>query len=113
MSAPDTTKLDETIRAARRRAFTAFESGDALARLAAETQLRLLDRKRDLVRYAVRLADTLMQTAERLEEDPESAPNSLGVVQGGGLDVDRACAEIALLRETLGEIEKARKGAAS
>jgi hypothetical protein len=109
----DRTKLDEAIREARKKAYTASERNDTLTLLAAETELRLLDRKKDLVRYAVRLADTLMRTAERLEEEPEGfVVNSLGIVQGAGLDVDRACAEIAVLRETVAEIQKARKAAA-
>ena len=109
----DPTKLDAAIREARKRAFTAVESRDALEMLAAETEVRLLDRKKDLVRYAVRIADTLMRTAERMEEEPEYhfVANSLGVVQGAGLDVDRACAEIAMLRQALDDIASARKAA--
>ncbi len=109
----DSTKLDTAIKEARKRAYTASEGRDPLAMLQAETEVRLLDKKKDLVRYAVRLADTLMRTAERLEEEPENhfAANGLGVVQGTGWDVDRACAEIAVIRQALDDIASARKAA--
>jgi hypothetical protein len=106
-----TTKLDAAISEARKRAHAAWESGDALAMLAAEAEIRLLDRKRDLAGYATRLATRLLRTAETIETQPEYhfAANSLGEVQGAGLDVDRACAEVAMLRQMLDEIEAARK----
>lgn len=114
MTPRETTKLDVAIRAARKRAYTAAESHNALDTLAFETELKLLDKKLDFVRHAVRLADTLMRTAERMEEEPENhfAANGLGVVQGAGLDVDRACAEIAVLRQMLDDINGARKAVA-
>jgi len=113
MSARQKTKLDAAIHEARKKAYTAAESRNALDMLAAETELKLLDKKLDFVRYAVRLADSLLRTAERMEEEPEYhfAANSLGVVQGAGLDVDRACAEIAGLRQMLDDIASAKKAA--
>lgn len=107
----DPTNLDAAIRDARKHAYAVSESRDALDMLEAETTVRILDKKKDLVRFAIRLADTLMRVAERFEEEPENhhVANSLGVVQGAGLDVDRACAEIATLRQMLDDIASARK----
>ncbi|MFN0149596.1 MAG: hypothetical protein ACKVU1_02665 [bacterium] len=112
MTAREPTRLDKAIREARKRAFAVSESGDPLELLAAEVEVRLLDRKKDLATYAVRLADTLMRTAEQTEEQPmEFVVNSLGVVQGAGLDVDRACAEIAALRQMVDDVASARRAA--
>jgi hypothetical protein len=39
-----------------------------------------------------RLADDLAREAGRLRDNPDRTVNSLGVVQGRGMDVDRLCA---------------------
>ena len=112
----DPTNLDNAIREARKRAYTASESRNALDMLAAETELRLLDRKRDFVRYAVRLADGLLRTAERVEEEPANhhSVNPLGEAlnNSNALDADRACVEIGVLRQMLDDIAAARKAVA-
>lgn len=111
----DPTKLDVALRDARKRAYATSEGKDALAMLAAETELKLLDRKRDFVRYAVRLADSLMRAAERVEEEPENhhSVNPLGEAlnNSNALDCDRACVEIGVLRAMLDDIASARRAA--
>ena len=112
----DQTNLDKALHETRKRAYAASEGKDALAMLAAETEVRLLDRKKDFVRYAVRLADNLMRAAERVEEEPENhhSVNPLGEAlnNSNALDADRACVEIGTLRQMLDDIERAKKGAA-
>jgi hypothetical protein len=46
----------------------------------------------DLVEAMERLADDLAREAGRLRDNPDRIVNSLGVVQGRGMDVDRLCA---------------------
>ena len=111
-----TPKIDAAISEARKRAFTAYEEKDALGMLAAETEVRLLDRKRDFVRYATRLAESLLAAAARVEDAPEYhfSVNSLGEAlnNSNALDADRACIEIGALRQMLADIAAARKAAA-
>lgn len=113
----ETTNLDAAIKGARKRAYTAVESRDALEMLAAETELKLLARKRDFVRYAVRLADGLLRIAERVEDEPTNhhSVNPLGEAlnNSNALDADRACVEIGALRQMLDDIASAKKAAQS
>ncbi len=115
MTAREMTKLDEAIRSARKKAYTASEGRDALAMLAAETELKLLDKKLDFVRFATRLAESLMQTVERVEEEPyvHHWINPLGEVlnSSNSLDADRAAVEVGALRQMLDKIASARKEA--
>jgi hypothetical protein len=46
----------------------------------------------DLVEAMERLADDLAREAGRLRDNADRTVNSLGVVQGRGMDVDRLCA---------------------
>jgi hypothetical protein len=98
--------------AAKKRASVAFESGDALGMVEAETTAALFSRKGDLVQHATRLAQRLLAVAERVEAEPENhySLNSAGEAQGAGADVDRLCAEIGVLRDVLAGVASVRKG---
>ena len=65
---------------------------EKLAMDVAGTRENLIDRMRAL-------AGDLQRAADRLAEDPANRPNSLGVVQGLGREVDRLCAVFAEQRE--------------
>ncbi|MFN0149939.1 MAG: hypothetical protein ACKVU1_04395 [bacterium] len=106
--------LDREWFAAKQRALEAYEAKDALGMLEAETTADLLSRKRDLVEHASGLAERLTAMAARVEAEPllHFGQNTLGEVQGKGLDVDRCCAEIGMLREVIAGINSARNAAA-
>ena len=57
--------------------------------------------KQSLIDKARWLARDLTETADRIETDPDYVHNSLGIVQGKGLDVDRFCAVLSQQRATL------------
>ena len=52
------------------------------------------DAREELAKEARDLARNLLREAEKVEKDPTYRPNSLGIVQGAGANVDRACAAI-------------------
>lgn len=101
-----TTMLDSMKAQARESRFRASrqfnESSTAdneLVCLVCEARIEALDEAGDLVADMKRLAESLMREAAKIEQAPLSGhTNSLGVVQGSGLDIDRRC---AILRERL------------
>jgi len=110
-----TPKLDAAIRESRERAIAAIESKNTLDALAAETEMRLLDKKRDFIRHATRLAESLLATAEHVENQPldHHSLNSLGevIACSTALDCDRTCIEIGALRQMLDDIARAKRAA--
>jgi hypothetical protein len=59
-----------------------------------------------LVYVMRRLAEDMAREADRLDADPDRTVNSLGVVQGRGLDVDRLCAVLDEQRKTAVTLER-------
>ncbi len=52
-----------------------------------------------LIKEASELGKKLLRVADDLEESLDAAVNSAGIVQGGGSQIDRLCAELRLHRE--------------
>jgi hypothetical protein len=108
-----TPQLDAAWKAAKRRASEAYDARDALSMVEAETQADVIWKKRELANDLARLAHRLAWLADALEADPNYAPNACGEVQGSGLSIDVACAELARMRTILDGIATARRAAAS
>jgi len=111
-----TPRLDAAWLEAKKGANAAYEQRDALSMLEHETRADLLDAQRSLATYAARLAFKMKNLASRLEihggENDAEWLNALGETGSDADDVNRLCAQIAKMRETLRGIASARKAAA-
>jgi hypothetical protein len=107
-----TPNLDRAWSDAKKRANAAYDARDALAMLRAETEADIAWAQRDLFNDLHRLAQRLAFLADAIEADPTYNVSSLGEVQSSGTSIDLRCATIARMRQTLREIEGARKAAA-
>jgi hypothetical protein len=75
-----------------------FEKDDQKSAL----RYQRVDMLLDLTRELRSLADHLLFEAKWIEQQGEAAsPNSLGIVQGRGMDVDRKCAVLWALMEMI------------
>jgi len=54
-----------------------------------------------IVKRARSLAENLTRLANDLEADPDASFNTLGVLQGNGVELDGLCVKLGYARETL------------
>jgi hypothetical protein len=54
-----------------------------------------------IIKRALWLAERLSNLAEGLEDDPDYLFNTVGELQGNGVELDTWCAKLGLARETL------------
>lgn len=54
-----------------------------------------------IIRRARSLAEDLTRLADRLEADPDAGFNTIGVLQGNGVELDTWCAKLGYQREAL------------
>jgi hypothetical protein len=60
---------------------------------------RLASERAQFVAACLNLSDRLKDEAARAKGEPARTPDSLGIVQGYGVDIDRLCVRIALLTD--------------
>ena len=60
-----------------------------------------------LVRRARMLAERLTRLADGLEADPDFGFNTIGELQGNGVELDTWCAKLGFARETLKLVRQA------
>jgi hypothetical protein len=72
-------------------------------KVAVEWQIRhAVDYTREaVIKRARYLAERLTRLADGLEEDPEYSFNTIGELQGNGVELDTWCAKLGFARETL------------
>jgi hypothetical protein len=63
--------------------------------------------RQQIVRRARSLADRLTRLADGLEQDPEYGFNTLGELQGNGVELDAWCMKLGFARQTLKEFRQA------
>jgi hypothetical protein len=66
-----------------------------------------------LIKRARSLADRLTRLADGLEADPECSFNTLGELQGNGVELDAWCVKLGFARETLKMLRQALADQAS
>src|SRR3712207_228522 len=59
------------------------------------------DTRRQIIRRARYLAENLTRLAEGLQADPDSSFNTIGELQGNGLELDTWCAKLGFAREAM------------
>lgn len=65
--------------------------------------------RRELIQRMRNLASKLQAEAANLASDTEYTPNSLGVIQGAGSEIDRLCGERARMVDFLHLLKKSGK----
>jgi hypothetical protein len=63
--------------------------------------------RQQIVRRARSLADRLTRLADGLEQDAEYGFNTLGELQGNGVELDAWCMKLGFARQTLKEFRQA------
>jgi hypothetical protein len=76
----------------------------------AERQLQydVENTRKELIDLARSLAERLMRVADGLEADPEFIFNTLGELQGNGVELDTLCVKLGFARNTLKVLRQAR-----
>jgi hypothetical protein len=64
-------------------------------------ELEVENTREKLVHRARSLAERLARLADDLEADPDASFNTLGVLQGNGVELDGWCVKLGFARETL------------
>jgi hypothetical protein len=59
------------------------------------------DLRKAMVRRARSLAEDLTRLADGLEADPNHSFNTLGILQGNGVELDAWCVKLGFVRDTL------------
>lgn len=72
-------------------------------------ELEVEQTRRALIQRARSLAERLASVADGLEADPDYIVNSLGELQGNGVELDTWCAKLGLAREVLRAVRQARE----
>ena len=75
----------------------------ALSRIVDQHEQKLRSLKYDCECLIRKLERTMKECEDALAGKPHSI-NSLGVIQGNGLDIDRQCAEIRILSDAIGNM---------
>ncbi len=57
--------------------------------------------RKAIIQRARSLVDDLTRLADRLEADSDAGINTIGVLQGSGVELDTCCAKLGVQRETL------------
>jgi len=63
--------------------------------------------RKAIIDRARSLAERLTRLADGLEQDPEHSFNTIGELQGNGVELDTWCAKLGLARETLKLVRQA------
>jgi hypothetical protein len=76
-----------------------------------EVEYQFNDLKTKLISNMEYVRDCLNRAIAQLEAEPETSrlPNSRGVVQGNGLDIDIGCAELYRINEHLKQLHRIKK----
>jgi hypothetical protein len=68
---------------------------------------RVDDTRESIIKRARSLAERLTRMADGLEQDPDYTVNSLGELQGNGVELDAMCMKLSFARETLRHLRQA------
>jgi hypothetical protein len=63
--------------------------------------------RKAIIHRARSLAERLTRVADGLEKDPDFSINTIGELQGNGVELDTWCAKLGLARDTLKLVRQA------